>query len=98
MPVAKFQRGERHCRVYRCHAGHVAPDRHLVSCCLAAGGGCFSHFIALSHYRFVDQRTFIFLGEHDTALYAAVMVGLSLFAHRENISRLRAGTEPKIGS
>ena len=40
----------------------------------------------------------IFLGEHDTALYAAVMVGLSLFAHRENISRLRAGTEPKIGS
>ena len=40
----------------------------------------------------------IFLGEHDTALYAAVMVGLSLYAHRENISRLRAGTEPKIGS
>lgn len=40
----------------------------------------------------------IFLGEHDTALYAAVMVGLSLYAHRENITRLRAGTEPKIGS
>ena len=40
----------------------------------------------------------IFLGEHNTALYAAVMVGLSLYAHRENISRLRAGTEPKIGS
>ena len=40
----------------------------------------------------------IFLGEHDTALYATVMVGLSLYAHRENISRLRAGTEPKIGS
>ena len=40
----------------------------------------------------------IFLGEHDTALYAALMVGLSLYAHRENIARLRAGTEPKIGS
>lgn len=40
----------------------------------------------------------MFLGEQDTALYAAVMVALSLFAHRENIARLRAGTEPKIGS
>jgi glycerol-3-phosphate acyltransferase PlsY len=25
-------------------------------------------------------------------------VALSLWAHRENIGRLRAGTEPKIGS
>lgn len=40
----------------------------------------------------------IFLGEQMTAVYAAIMVGLSLYAHRENIARLRAGTEPKIGS
>lgn len=40
----------------------------------------------------------VFLGEHDTALYATLMVGLSLYAHRENIVRLRAGTEPKIGA
>ncbi len=40
----------------------------------------------------------LFLGENDTALYAAVMVGLSLYAHRENIARLRAGMEPKIGA
>ena len=40
----------------------------------------------------------LFLGERDTALYAALMVALSLYAHRENIARLRAGTEPKISS
>jgi glycerol-3-phosphate acyltransferase PlsY len=39
-----------------------------------------------------------FLGENETALYATLMVALSLWAHRENIARLRAGTEPKIGS
>ena len=38
------------------------------------------------------------LGESDTALFTALMVALSLWAHRENIARLRAGTEPKIGS
>ena len=38
------------------------------------------------------------LGESDTALFTAFMVALSLWAHRENIARLRAGTEPKIGS
>ena len=38
------------------------------------------------------------LGESNTALFAALMVALSLWAHRENIARLRAGTEPKIGS
>ncbi len=40
----------------------------------------------------------IFLGETETAFFAAIMVALSLWAHRDNISRLRAGTEPKIGS
>lgn len=40
----------------------------------------------------------IFLGENNTALFASLMVALSLWAHRENIGRLRAGTEPKIGS
>lgn len=40
----------------------------------------------------------VFLGEHDTAVYTALMVALSLYAHRENIARLRAGTEPKIGA
>lgn len=38
------------------------------------------------------------LGETETALFATLMVALSLWAHRENIARLRAGTEPKIGS
>lgn len=38
-----------------------------------------------------------FLGEQDTFGFTLIMVGLSLWAHRENISRLRAGTEPKIG-
>ena len=37
------------------------------------------------------------LGESDTAVFVGFMVALSLWAHRENIARLRAGTEPKIG-
>ena len=37
------------------------------------------------------------LGESDTAVFVAFMVALSLWAHRENIARLRTGTEPKIG-
>lgn len=37
------------------------------------------------------------LGESDTAIFAALMVALSLWAHRENIARLRTGAEPKIG-
>ena len=37
------------------------------------------------------------LGESDTAVFATLMVALSLWAHRENISRLRTGAEPKIG-
>ena len=37
------------------------------------------------------------LGEIDTAIFAAFMVALSLWAHRENITRLRTGAEPKIG-
>ena len=37
------------------------------------------------------------LGESDTAIFATLMVALSLWAHRENISRLRTGAEPKIG-
>ena len=40
----------------------------------------------------------VLLGESDAALFATLMVALSLWAHRENISRLRSGTEPKIGS
>lgn len=40
----------------------------------------------------------MFLGEADTALFTSLMVALSLWAHRENIARLRAGNEPKIGS
>lgn len=38
-----------------------------------------------------------FLGEYGSLGFTLIMVGLSLWAHRENISRLRAGTEPKIG-
>ena len=37
------------------------------------------------------------LGEYGSLGFTLIMVGLSLWAHRENISRLRAGTEPKIG-
>ncbi|CAI8210063.1 MAG: Glycerol-3-phosphate acyltransferase [Alphaproteobacteria bacterium] len=40
----------------------------------------------------------VFMGETDATLFATLMVALSLWAHRENIARLRAGTEPKIGS
>lgn len=40
----------------------------------------------------------VFLGETDMASFTALMVALSLWAHRENIGRLRSGTEPKIGS
>ncbi|MDG2495370.1 MAG: glycerol-3-phosphate 1-O-acyltransferase PlsY [Alphaproteobacteria bacterium] len=38
-----------------------------------------------------------FLGEYGSLGFTLIMVGLSLWAHRENISRLRAGIEPKIG-
>lgn len=46
----------------------------------------------------VSLPLLMFLGESDTARYAALMVALSLWAHRENIRRLRNGTESKIGS
>jgi glycerol-3-phosphate acyltransferase PlsY len=39
----------------------------------------------------------VFLGEIDTFGFTLLMVALSLWAHRENIARLRTGTEPKIG-
>lgn len=38
-----------------------------------------------------------FLGEFTALPYIVLMVALSLYAHRDNIARLRAGTEPKIG-
>lgn len=37
------------------------------------------------------------LGELTSLPYVMIMVALSLYAHRDNIARLRAGTEPKIG-
>ena len=37
------------------------------------------------------------LGELTSLPYVIIMVALSLYAHRENIARLRNGTEPKIG-
>ena len=46
----------------------------------------------------VSPLMLLLLGETDALAYALVMVALSLWAHRENIVRLRAGTEPKIGS
>ena len=44
----------------------------------------------------VSLPLLVFLGEVDTARFTALMVALSLWAHRENIGRLRNGTEPKI--
>lgn len=38
------------------------------------------------------------LGETQAALVLAVIAAVVLFQHRENIGRLRAGTEPRIGS
>ncbi|EJL32169.1 glycerol-3-phosphate 1-O-acyltransferase PlsY [Novosphingobium sp. AP12] len=38
------------------------------------------------------------LGQHEAALVLAAIAALVLFQHRENIARLRAGTEPRIGS
>ncbi|MFC0204861.1 glycerol-3-phosphate 1-O-acyltransferase PlsY [Novosphingobium soli] len=38
------------------------------------------------------------LGAHDAALVLAVIAAFVLFQHRENIGRLRAGTEPRLGS
>ena len=46
----------------------------------------------------VSLPLLVFLGEVDSARFTALMVALSLWAHRENIGRLRNGTEPKIGS
>ncbi|GGC02009.1 glycerol-3-phosphate acyltransferase [Novosphingobium endophyticum] len=37
------------------------------------------------------------LGEQRPALVLAVIAAIVLFQHRENIARLRAGTEPKVG-
>ncbi|WP_067733110.1 glycerol-3-phosphate 1-O-acyltransferase PlsY [Novosphingobium naphthalenivorans] len=37
------------------------------------------------------------LGRLDVALVLAVIAAVVLFQHRENIARLRAGTEPKVG-
>ena len=36
-------------------------------------------------------------GHHDAALVLMAIAALVLFQHRENITRLRAGTEPRIG-
>lgn len=38
------------------------------------------------------------LGEREAALVLAIIAAVVLFQHRENIVRLRAGTEPRIGS
>jgi glycerol-3-phosphate acyltransferase PlsY len=38
------------------------------------------------------------MGMHQTALVLAVIAAIVLFQHRENIARLRAGTEPRVGS
>jgi glycerol-3-phosphate acyltransferase PlsY len=38
------------------------------------------------------------LGEREAALVLAIVAALILFLHRANIARLRAGTEPRIGS
>lgn len=46
----------------------------------------------------VSPLMLVALGEFATLTYTAAMVVLSLWAHRENIARLRKGTEPKIGS
>jgi glycerol-3-phosphate acyltransferase PlsY len=46
----------------------------------------------------VSLPLLVFLGEVDTARFTALMVALSLWSHRENIGRLRNGTEPKIGN
>jgi len=40
----------------------------------------------------------LLLGESGSALVLAVIAALVLFRHRENIARLRAGIEPRIGS
>lgn len=37
------------------------------------------------------------VGEREAALVLAVIAAIVLFQHRENIARLRAGTEPRIG-
>ncbi|MCJ2186062.1 glycerol-3-phosphate 1-O-acyltransferase PlsY [Novosphingobium beihaiensis] len=37
------------------------------------------------------------LGRQEAALVLAVIAAVVLFQHRENIARLRAGTEPKVG-
>jgi glycerol-3-phosphate acyltransferase PlsY len=38
------------------------------------------------------------LGQPHAALSLAVMAGILIWKHRENIARLRAGTESKIGA
>lgn len=40
----------------------------------------------------------LLLGEGEAALVLAVIAAVVVFQHRENIGRLRAGTEPRIGS
>lgn len=37
------------------------------------------------------------LGHQDAALVLAVIAAIVLFQHRENIARLRAGSEPRVG-
>lgn len=38
------------------------------------------------------------MGERDAALVLAVIAAVVVFQHRENVARLRAGTEPRVGS
>jgi len=45
----------------------------------------------------VAPLTALALGRTEAALVLAVIAALVVFQHRENIGRLRAGTEPKIG-
>jgi glycerol-3-phosphate acyltransferase PlsY len=40
----------------------------------------------------------LLLGHREAALVLAVIAAVVLFQHRENIGRLRAGTEPRVGS
>jgi acyl phosphate:glycerol-3-phosphate acyltransferase len=47
---------------------------------------------------FAAAATALALGHHAGAVLLAVLGVWVLWAHRDNIARLRAGTEPKIGS